>query len=133
MNEEILKGKWKSLKGDAKIWWGQATGDAVTELDGNKDKIVGWIQEKKGVAKDEAEKELASFTKAKENLENKVDEVEAKLKSQYDKFTNEDIAEIKGNFETWSNKLQEKYNHTQEEASNKIKEFMSQFDDEEQI
>lgn len=127
MNEDILKGKWKTLKGEAKIWWGHKTGDPLTELDGNKDKIEGWLQEKKGMTKEDAEKELKKLTDAKKEMESQADEVTKKLKAQFSKLTDHDIAEIDGNVEAWADKIKEKYSDTQEEANKKIKDFMAQF------
>ena len=128
MNEDILKGKWKKLKGEAKIWWGHKTGDPLSTLEGNKDKIAGWLQEKKGLTKEEAEKEWKKLTDAKEAMESRSEEVTNKIKSKFDKFTHDDIAEIDGNFETWADKIKEKYHKTQEEANKQIKDFMTQFE-----
>ena len=127
MNEDILKGKWKTLKGEAKIWWGHTTGDPMMELDGNKDKIAGWLQEHKGMAKEEAENEVKKLIAAKKAMESKSEEVAKQIKKDFDKLSHEDIAEIDGNLEAWADKVKEKYNTTQEEANKKIKDFMSQF------
>lgn len=127
MNEDILKGKWKTLKGEAKIWWGHTTGDPMMELDGNKDKIAGWLQEHKGMAKEEAENEVKKLIAVKKAMESKSEEVVKQIKKDFDKLSHEDIAEIDGNLEAWADKVKEKYNTTQEEANKKIKDFMSQF------
>ncbi len=127
MNEDILKGKWKTLKGEAKIWWGHKTGDPLTELDGNKDKIAGWLQEKKGMTREEADKELKKLDDAKKAMESKSEEVTKKIKAQFDKLTHADIAEIDGNLETWAEKIKEKYQLNQEEANKKIKDFITGF------
>lgn len=129
MNEDILKGKWKTLKGEAKIWWGHKTGDPVTELEGHKDKIVGWLQENKGMTMEEAEKELKKLEKVKKSMEKQSEEVTKQIKARFDKLTHDDIAEVDGNIEAWAEKIKEKYNDTQEEANKKIKDFMSQFED----
>ena len=52
MNGDILKGKWKEIKGDVKVMWGKLTGDDLTRLEGNKDKLFGSLQQKYGYAKD---------------------------------------------------------------------------------
>lgn len=58
MNPEIFKGKWKQLTGEAQRQWGKLTGDALQMIEGDRDKLVGKIQERYGKNKDEAEKEV---------------------------------------------------------------------------
>lgn len=63
MNEDILQGKWKQLKGSVKTYWGKLTDDDVAILDGSTDKLAGRLQERYGYTKDEAHKEIANFLK----------------------------------------------------------------------
>lgn len=64
MNSDELKGKWKQLKGSAKAQWGKLTDDELTEIEGNQDKLVGKIQEKYGVAREEAEEQVKNWRAA---------------------------------------------------------------------
>jgi uncharacterized protein YjbJ (UPF0337 family) len=61
MNTDILKGKWRQLKGEAKVKWGRLTDDEIDQVDGNAEKLVGLIQERYGYARDRAEKEVSEF------------------------------------------------------------------------
>jgi len=61
MNLDTIQGKWKQLVGDAKIQWGKLTDDDLTQIDGNKDKLVGKVQERYGKTKEEAQKDVDSF------------------------------------------------------------------------
>jgi uncharacterized protein YjbJ (UPF0337 family) len=58
MNTDILKGKWKQVRGDAKKWWGKLTDDDLDQIEGERDKLVGRIQERYGYAREEAEAEV---------------------------------------------------------------------------
>lgn len=58
MNWDQVKGKWKQTVGSAKVQWGKLTDDELTQVEGNRDKLVGKIQEKYGIAKEEAEKQV---------------------------------------------------------------------------
>jgi uncharacterized protein YjbJ (UPF0337 family) len=58
MNEDILKGKWTEMRGDLKTWWGQLTEDDLDVIAGQKDKLVGKIQERYGIARDKAQTEV---------------------------------------------------------------------------
>ena len=61
MNEDILNGKWKQFKGDIQEKWGDLTDDELDQANGNRNKILGTLQERYGLAKDEAEKQLKDF------------------------------------------------------------------------
>jgi uncharacterized protein YjbJ (UPF0337 family) len=58
MNRDVLAGKWKQLKGEIRNRWGRLTDDELDPVGGNAEKLVGLIQERYGVAREEAEREL---------------------------------------------------------------------------
>lgn len=61
MNEDHAKGTWKQAKGKMKTQWGKLTDDDIKETGGQKDQLVGKIQEKYGVTKEEALKKYEEF------------------------------------------------------------------------
>ena len=61
MNEDILKGKWKEIKGGIKEKWGKLTDDEITRVEGSEEKFIGMLQTKYGYSKDEAKREYDSF------------------------------------------------------------------------
>lgn len=63
MNWDQVEGNWKRFKGEAKEKWGKLTDDELNIIEGKRDKLAGKIQEKYGVAKEEAEKQLHEFLK----------------------------------------------------------------------
>jgi uncharacterized protein YjbJ (UPF0337 family) len=64
MNWDQIKGKWHEVKGSIRAKWGELTDDEIEELDGNREKMVGKIQQKYGVAKEEAEQQVDEWTKS---------------------------------------------------------------------
>ena len=58
MNADVFAGKWKQAKGEVKNWWGKLTDDDLTRIEGNRDKLIGALQERYGYAKDRAEQEV---------------------------------------------------------------------------
>jgi uncharacterized protein YjbJ (UPF0337 family) len=58
MNSDQLKGKWKQMKGSVKERWGKLTDDDLDIINGQNEQLVGRIQEKYGVAKDEAQRQV---------------------------------------------------------------------------
>src|SRR5512141_2370901 len=61
MYEDVLKGKWKEIKGGVKAKWGKLTDDDLTQVEGNQEKLLGLLQQKYGYAKDKAEQEYKDF------------------------------------------------------------------------
>mgnify|MGYP001627754088 CR=1 FL=1 len=61
MNWDKIEGNWKQFKGEAQAQWGKLTNDDLDVAEGNREKLVGKLQERYGYAKDEAEKEVDSF------------------------------------------------------------------------
>jgi uncharacterized protein YjbJ (UPF0337 family) len=62
MNEDILAGKWKQLRGAVREKWGELTDDDLDRVAGQRDKLLGLLQEKYGYSRDEAEREIDAFT-----------------------------------------------------------------------
>lgn len=61
MNEDVFEGRWKQIKGDVKRQWGKLTDDDLDRAEGNRDKLVGSIQERYGWERNRAEEELDRF------------------------------------------------------------------------
>lgn len=61
MNWNIVEGKWKQVSGNLKDTWGKFTDSDITQLSGKKDHLVGLVQERYGVMKDEAEKQVDAW------------------------------------------------------------------------
>lgn len=63
MNWDQVQGTWKQYKGNAKEKWGQLTDDDLDVIDGQRQQLVGKIQERYGIAKDAAERQADEFVK----------------------------------------------------------------------
>ncbi len=61
MNEDRIKGKWKQLAGTLKEKWGKLTDDDLKVAEGNSEYLAGKIQERYGIAKDDAEARVREF------------------------------------------------------------------------
>jgi uncharacterized protein YjbJ (UPF0337 family) len=61
MNEDRIKGQWKQLSGKVKARWGRLTDDDVRVAEGNAEYLTGKVQERYGIAKDAAKKEVDAF------------------------------------------------------------------------
>jgi len=63
MNNNVFQGKWKQMRGQAKVWWGKFTDDDLEKVDGNLDKLTGLLQEKYGYTQQQAKEEIEKRTK----------------------------------------------------------------------
>jgi uncharacterized protein YjbJ (UPF0337 family) len=61
MNWDQIQGKWKEFKGQAKQQWGKLTDDDLAVVAGKRDELVGKVQERYGIAKEEAEEQVREF------------------------------------------------------------------------
>jgi len=64
MNSDQLKGKWKQMKGSVKERWGKLTDDDLDIINGQNEQLVGKIQEKYGIAKEEAQRQVDDWMRA---------------------------------------------------------------------
>ena len=61
MNADILKGKWKEMKGGVKEKWGKLTDDDLSQIEGREEQLLGLLQKRYGYSKEEAEEEYERF------------------------------------------------------------------------
>ena len=61
MNADVLAGKWKQVQGELKKQWGKLTDDDLAIVEGQKDKLVGLVQERYGYAREQAQHEVDEF------------------------------------------------------------------------
>jgi uncharacterized protein YjbJ (UPF0337 family) len=54
MESNDLEGRWQRLKGEVRSKWGKLTDDDIERIAGNKDKLIGALQERYGYVWDEA-------------------------------------------------------------------------------
>jgi len=63
MNWDQIEGKWKQMKGTLRDKWGKLTDDDLERIGGNKDKLVGALQERYGWERDQAERESENWAR----------------------------------------------------------------------
>lgn len=61
MNQDRIEGNWKQLKGRIKSKWGELTDDDLDVAEGHRDYLIGKLQERYGIARDEAERRVRDF------------------------------------------------------------------------
>ena len=60
MDWNRVEGNWKQIKGQVKEKWGKLTDDDLLEIEGRRDQLVGKIQARYGVTKEEAEAQVGT-------------------------------------------------------------------------
>ena len=56
-----IKGKWKQHVGEAKIAWGKLTEDEILKSEGHEEKLIGLVQQRYAITRDEAKKQVKKF------------------------------------------------------------------------
>ena len=63
MNWDQIEGKWKQIQSKVLEKWGKLTNDDLDQFAGERDQLVGKVQEKYGLAKEVAEREVEDWTR----------------------------------------------------------------------
>ena len=63
MNNDIIQGKWREIKGAVQKNWGKLTDDDLDQAKGSYDELQGLLQKRYGYEKDVAKKEIDRFIK----------------------------------------------------------------------
>lgn len=61
MNWDRIKGNWKQITGNVQEQWGKLTDSDLDVVAGHREKLAGIIQERYGMAKEAAEKQIAEW------------------------------------------------------------------------
>ncbi|QRN53338.1 CsbD family protein [Dyella caseinilytica] len=61
MNNDTISGQWKQLGGQIKKQWGKLTDNDMKVIEGNAEMLAGRLQERYGIARDEAERQVRDF------------------------------------------------------------------------
>ena len=63
MNQDRIQGRWKQLKGKVKEQWGKLTEDDLDVIAGRRDQLLGRIQRRHGLAREDANREAGEWEK----------------------------------------------------------------------
>jgi uncharacterized protein YjbJ (UPF0337 family) len=64
LNWDEVSGRWKQFTGKARQNWGKLTDDDLEVAKGRREELVGKIQERYGISKDEANRQVDSWIKS---------------------------------------------------------------------
>lgn len=63
MNRDRIRGEWRQLRGRFKVHWGKLTDDDLKVAEGNADYLAGKLQERYGIARDDADRRIREFVR----------------------------------------------------------------------
>jgi uncharacterized protein YjbJ (UPF0337 family) len=63
VNWDQIEGSWKEFKGKARQQWGKLTDDELDQVQGKREELIGKLQKKYGYARDQAEKEVDTWSR----------------------------------------------------------------------
>jgi uncharacterized protein YjbJ (UPF0337 family) len=64
MNWDRIEGNWKQLKGKAREKWGKLTDSDFEQIAGKRDQLIGRVQERYGITREEAQKQADEWAKS---------------------------------------------------------------------
>jgi uncharacterized protein YjbJ (UPF0337 family) len=64
MNWDRIEGNWRQIMGSARERWGKIADDELEKAGGRRDQLVGRIQERYGIAREEAQKQVDQWARA---------------------------------------------------------------------
>ena len=67
MNQDQIQGNWLQFKGKVKEQWGKLTDDDLDVIAGKRDQLLGRIQERHGVTREEAEEQVTTWHRSNPN------------------------------------------------------------------
>jgi uncharacterized protein YjbJ (UPF0337 family) len=62
MNSDQIQGKWKQIAGSFREQFGRITNDDIAQLSGQREQLIGKLQEKYGETKEEAERRFNEWS-----------------------------------------------------------------------
>jgi uncharacterized protein YjbJ (UPF0337 family) len=68
MNWDQIEGQWKQFKGSAKQQWGKLTDDDLDVIAGKKDQLLGKLQQRYGIQREEAQKQADQWCKTQKEM-----------------------------------------------------------------
>jgi uncharacterized protein YjbJ (UPF0337 family) len=64
MNWDQVEGKWKQVKGSAKMQFAKLTDNDIDHIGGKRENLIGKLQERYGYAKEEAQRKADEWLQA---------------------------------------------------------------------
>jgi uncharacterized protein YjbJ (UPF0337 family) len=61
MNWTEIEGRWTEFRGQVKSKWAKLSDDDVTKLEGKRDRLIGSIQSRYGIAREQAERQIEEW------------------------------------------------------------------------
>lgn len=64
MNSDTIQGNWTQFKGKVKEQWGRLTDDDLDVINGQREQLIGRLQEREGLAREVAEQQVKDWETA---------------------------------------------------------------------
>lgn len=130
---EEVKGVWQQQIGAAKIAWGKLTEDELLKSEGHEQKLVGLVQERYAITRDEADKQIKGFFAKHAPSMPSVDEIKGKWNQQigaakiaWSKLTEDELLKLEGHEQKLAGLVQERYAITRDAAEKQVRDFFEE-------
>ncbi|MDJ0756626.1 MAG: CsbD family protein [Ardenticatenaceae bacterium] len=127
MNNDILAGEWKQIKGEFIKAYGELTEDDLEKARGKRMQVVGLLQEKYGQSEEEAKHNVDRVIDHYNDMywEGHWNQVRGEVQKAWGELTDNDLDRIAGSRRRLVGVLQEKYGRSQEQAWQEVRQLMN--------
>lgn len=94
ITKEEVRGNWKTIIGAVKEKFGQITGDELTGLEGNLDKLIGLVQRKSGQSREWVEAFITDASESSKDVMQRVTDTTTQYANQAAEVVRENYNQI---------------------------------------
>ena len=125
-NTQTVKGDWNQFKGKVKEKWGVVTDDDLERLRGQRDQLVGMIQEKTGIAQEEIGKFVNSLSESATEFSKQAVDTAREYRDVAAERAQETAANVRASAERVAGQLGDQAQMGYEEAQRVVREKPAQ-------
>lgn len=126
IHEDTIKGAWHELKGEARKSWGKLTDDKLEQVKGEKERLVGLLQEHYGMSVEQARDEIDKLVDRYDDIAERGDWniLKGKIRETWGDLTEDEVEKTAGRRSQLVGLIEKKYGESRSKAWTKVNDFV---------